>query len=114
MKTAKKALYSALEKGNCFFANDYHADSKGFRFFAEVEGKTVQMGDSIPLTDKISLKATLPDQTAEIRFLRNGEIVKSVEAKTAEFKVKEKGAYRVEVYIYNKAWIYSNHIRIGL
>ena len=40
--------------------------------------------------------------------------VKSVESKTAEFNVKEKGAYRVEVYFYNKAWIYSNHIRIGL
>ena len=114
IENSKKALYSALENGNCFFANDYHADSKGFRFFAEVEGKTVQMGDSIPLTDKISLKATLPNQTAKIRFLRNGEIVKSVEAKTAEFNVKEKGAYRVEVYFFNKAWIYSNHIRIGL
>ncbi len=114
IENSKKALYSALKNGNCFFANDYHADSKGFRFFAEAEGKTVQMGDSIPLTDKISLKATLPDQTAKIRFLKNGEIVKSVEAKTAEFNVKEKGAYRVEVYFFNKAWVYSNHIRIGL
>jgi len=72
------------------------------------------MGDSIPLVGKISLKVTLPAKAAEIRFLRNGEIVKSVEAETAEFSVKEKGAYRVEVYFYKKAWIYSNHIRIGL
>jgi len=72
------------------------------------------MGDSIPLTGKISLKVTQPSQTAEIRFLRNGKIIESVEAETAEFNVKEKGAYRVEVYFYNKAWIYSNHIRIGL
>jgi hypothetical protein len=72
------------------------------------------MGSSIPLSDKILLKVTLPDQTAEIRFLRNGEIVKLAEAKTAEFNVNDSGAYRVEVYFYKKAWIYSNHIRIGL
>ena len=83
-------------------------------FFAEYDGKTAQMGDSIPLTGNISLIVSSPGQSAEIRFLRNGEIVKSIEAENAKFNVEESGAYRIEVYFYKKAWIYSNHIRIGL
>ncbi len=114
IKNTKKAFYNALQNGNCFFANDYHADSKGFRFFAQINGKTAQMGDSIPFNENILLKVNLPGITAEIRFLKNGEVIKTVEAKSAECKITEKGAYRIEVYFYKKAWIFSNHIRIGL
>ena len=56
----------------------------------------------------------LPVQNAEIRLIRNGEKIAQAEDKAAEFFVEDAGAYRVEVYIYNKAWIYSNHIRIGI
>ena len=36
---AKKLIYAALRDGRCFIANDYHGDSKGFRYFAEAGGK---------------------------------------------------------------------------
>jgi hypothetical protein len=111
---SKKEIYKALADGRCFFANDYHADSKGFRFFAEAGDKIYSMGDSIKTAKDIKLKVLLPVQTAEMRLIRNGETVASIEDKSAEFLVEEKGVYRVEVYIYNKAWIFTNHIRIGV
>ena len=114
IKESKEAVYSALADGKCFFANDYHADSKGFRFFAEAGNQIYQMGDYIADTKDILLNVFLPVQNAEIRLIRNGKKIASVEDKSAEFLIKDKGAYRIEVYIFNKAWIFTNHIRIGL
>ena len=111
---AKEAVYNALATGRCFIANDYHADSKGFRFYAKSGEKNYQMGDCISETNQIILHVLLPVQNAEIRLIKNGEMIAKAEDKSAEFIVEEAGAYRIEVYIHNKAWIYSNHIRVGI
>ena len=50
IETAKWQIYNALKDGKCFVANDYVAESKGFRFFAEHNGKKFQMGDTVPET----------------------------------------------------------------
>ena len=113
VNAAKNLIYNALESGHCFVANDYHGDSKGFRFFAKSNGKICQMGDSIDLTKKTKLEVILPVNKAEIRLIHNGKMIDSVENNEAEFVVNKKGVYRVEVYLNKKAWIYSNHIRIN-
>ena len=109
---AKKNVYDSLTNGMCFFANDYHGDSKGFRFFAEAENKIYNMGESIKKDEKVKFKVLVPVQQAEIRFIRNGKQIDSVESNECEFIVDKAGAYRVEVYFAGNAWIYSNHIRI--
>lgn len=112
--TSKRNLYRAFECGRCFFANDYHADSKGFRFFAETPKKIYNMGERIPNMEKIKLKVLLPALKGEIKLIGNGKLVDSVENNEAEFIIKQKGVYRVEIYHSGKAWIYSNHIRFGV
>jgi hypothetical protein len=114
IKNSKELIYSALADGKCFFANDYHADSKGFRFFAEADDKIFQMGDYITSAEKIILKVLLSVQNAEISLIRNGKQIAKTTDKSAEFVINKIGAYRVEVYIHNKTWIFSNHIRIGI
>jgi len=114
IRDSKKMIYAALADGKCFFANDYHADSKGFRFFAETDDNIFQMGDYIDNIEKLKLKVQLPDQIGEIRLIRNGEQIGEINDRSTEFVVSNKGAYRVEVYIHNKAWIFANHIRIGI
>ncbi|NMB81768.1 MAG: PHP domain-containing protein [Ignavibacteria bacterium] len=111
---AKSNLYSSLLNGRCFISNYYHGDAKGFRFFAEDGNQIYQMGDLIPHTNQIKLRVTLPNVSGTIKFLKNGNVVSSIDGFDAEYTVNEKGAYRVEVYLNNNAWIFSNHIRIGL
>ncbi len=111
---AKKIIYGALKEGRSFVANDYHGDSKGFRFFAESENKIYNMGDSVKPNGKVKFKVLLPAQNAEIRFIRNGKKIDTVESRECEFIVDRSGAYRVEVFLDGNAWIYSNHIRVGL
>jgi hypothetical protein len=110
---AKKIIYKGLESGRCFFANDYHSESKGFRFFAQSGRKIYHMGDHIVNSDKAKLKVFLPAAKGEIKLIHNGIERDGVENNEAEFIVKEKGIYRIEVFLSGKAWIYTNHIRIG-
>ena len=113
IESTKKIIYEALGSGRCFFANDYHHDSKGFRYFAKADGKIYQMGETIPLTKKVNLNVFLPVSKAEIRLIHNGKKVNQVESNEGKFVVTKKGVYRVEVYFNNKAWIFSNHIKIS-
>jgi hypothetical protein len=111
---SKVALYDALAYGRCFVANDYHANSKGFQFFAKSGKKKYYMGDYLDFSEKITLYVTLPVQNAEIKIIRNGKEIAHFSSEKAEFEVKKEGVYRAEVYYFNKAWIFSNHIRIGI
>lgn len=110
-KEAKNVIYDSLENGLSFIANDYHGDSRGFRFFAEKDGKIFQMGDKIKDYNNVKLNVKVPHK-AEIRILKNGEIKESYTGDEFVFKVIDSGAYRVEVYLNGNAWIFSNHIRI--
>ena len=111
---AKRQILKALEDGKCFISNFYHGDAKGFRFEAEDGKQNFQMGDLIPLTDHIQLKVTVPKENAHIRLIKDGNEVATEEGSFLEYFVKEIGIYRVEVFINQNAWIFSNHIRIGL
>ena len=111
---SKKLIYNALAEGRSFIANDYQSDSRGFRFFAEADNKVYQMGESLNLSGRTKLKVLLPVPSATIRLIRNGKEISTLEDKAAEFIIDQPGAYRVEVFIHKKAWIYSNHIRVGL
>ncbi len=113
LASAKKNIYKSLEAGRCFVSNYYHADARGFRFFGEDGAGLYQMGDSIKLNDKVKLRVILPNISGLIKLIKNGKIVKTIANIDAEFVIKEKGVYRVEVYLDDKAWIFSNHIRIG-
>lgn len=114
----KKQILGALKEGRCFFSNYNIADAQGFRFFAESGNKIFQMGDSVLIENlPVKLKVFLPVQAEkhpEIILIRNGKPVDRVNNTESGFNVAENGVYRVEIKLGNKAWIFSNHIRIGM
>lgn len=114
ISAAKQKIYSALKTGRCFFANDYHADSRRFRFFAESSNETYQMGDTLELDEKSHLIVSIPEKNVKITVIHNGLKLEEFDTNELNLEVKKEGIYRVEVNLYNKAWIYSNHIRIGI
>jgi hypothetical protein len=111
---AKWQIYQAIKSGRCFFANDYNGNSKGFRFFAEQSGKTYQMGDHIPELENVILSIQVPATDAQVKIIHNGNPISELSGSEFNFDVKLPGVYRVEVTRNNRAWIYSNHIRIGV
>ena len=112
IETAKQQIYSALAEGRSFIANDYHADSTGFRFSVQEENKRYEMGDSPEFKSGMKLIVQIPVEKAEIRIIRNGKLTSRSETKELELKIKSKGIYRVEVYLGDKAWIFSNPVRV--
>ncbi|HKB86414.1 MAG TPA: hypothetical protein VKD08_09610, partial [Ignavibacteriaceae bacterium] len=112
IETAKKIIYTALAEGRCFIGNDYHADSTGFKFFAESDTKNYCMGESPEFSGNMKLIVQLPVDKAEIRIIRNGKLYSKIEAGNCDMKVKSRGVYRIEVFHNGNAWIYSNPIRI--
>jgi hypothetical protein len=108
----KKIIFEALRYGRCFISNYYHGDAKGFKFFGEDGSKIYQMGDTIELISKVRLRVLLPQDSCNIKLIKNGKLFAETDNIDADFIVKERGVYRVEIHKDNKAWIFSNHIRI--
>lgn len=108
-------LLNALKKGSCFISNFYHGDARGFRFFAEVGGRTIgEMGDAPELTEGLKLRAKIPLDNFQVILLKDGEAVCEFKKSEIQYDVTEPGVYRIEVKRNSKAWIFSNPIRIGL
>lgn len=112
IEQTKKIILKSLKEGNCFIANYYRGDARGFRFFAESGNQIFQMGDAITTAESIKLRVVLPGPSAEIKLICNGKLFDSVTGHDAEFMISSKGIFRVEVYLENHAWIFSNHIKI--
>lgn len=108
----RKQVLDALRNGKCFISNFYHGNAKGFRFFAEFKGITCNSGDSISANgENVILKALVPKE-CRIVLVHNGKIIDEKNAMNSTWNVKDTGIYRVECWVGDKGWIFSNHIRV--
>ncbi|MBI2420058.1 MAG: PHP domain-containing protein [Ignavibacteriales bacterium] len=110
--SASKIILHALEQGNCFVANDNVHDATGFRFFADQNGICSMMGSTVTFIPEMTLQAISPVEGSVTKLLLNGKIIAVSEQKNSMFTIHEPGAYRVEVLLHKKAWIFSNHIHV--
>lgn len=112
-------LLNAISAGHCFIGFDLFGDTTGFRFTAHDGDENRMMGDEIKLEDAVYLSVTVP-VAARIVLLRDGNVVHDdTGINTKEYKVTEKGSYRVEVYLPqlpklagDQPWILSNPIYV--
>lgn len=114
-KEAKQRIINALKEGRSFIVNNYYGDAKGFRFFAEYKGEYYNIGEDFqiedPQRDIVILKCFVPKQ-AKIRLIKNGNCILETDTTSAIWNYEGPGNYRVECWLGNKAWIFSNNIRI--
>lgn len=114
IESNKNLIYSALKEGRCYIGNFYHADTRGFKFFAESGDRIYQMGERIPSElKKTRFRVNLPNVIGEIKLVKNGEVIDSLLGSEAIWEIVNHGIYRIEVYLDDNAWIFSNHIRFG-
>jgi hypothetical protein len=110
----ERSIYAALAAGHCFVGYDLSRPTRGFRFSAHGQESEAGMGDEIPAQGGVTLQAYLP-AFAEIRLLRNGEIVQTGQRTQAlTYLAAQSGVYRVEAYRRfmgaRRGWIFSNPI----
>lgn len=109
----KNSILNALKTGRCFTANYYHGDAKGFRFYAEQDGRTCLMGEELKIKEgkNVVLRALAP-KPCSIRLIHNGKKIAEQIGMDLIHDANEPGAYRIECWINNRGWIFSNHIRV--
>jgi hypothetical protein len=111
----EEALCASLKQGRAFVAFDMIASARDFVFFAEDGPLKAVMGEALPLTDSVRLRAASP-HVGRIKVLRDGAVVYEVVGSQLDFKPTERGNYRVEVELRIVGdwvpWIYSNPLRL--
>jgi hypothetical protein len=112
------SLLAAISEGHSFIGFDLFGDTTGFRFTAH-DGENRIMGDEIKLKNQVTLKVSVP-VPARVVLLKDGLQVQEADGvKALDFVAKEKGCYRVEVYLSqlpkpagDQPWIISNPIYV--
>lgn len=109
----KRMILNAIKYGHSFIGYDLPHPTRGFRFSAMNSEKEVGMGDTIDLNGGITLKIRIPGK-AEIRLIKDGEVINIYDMPTIVRTITEPGIYRVECYIdflgKKRGWIFSNPI----
>ncbi len=115
----EERLLRGISEGHCFIGFDLFGDTSGFRFAASDGDEKKIMGDEITLEDQVGLTVSVP-VPARILLLKDGIRIHEVtEMNQLDFVAKEKGSYRVEVYlpqlgkpVSDQPWIISNPIYV--
>jgi hypothetical protein len=112
---SQETLLEALKQGHCYIGFDALGETKGFSFSA---GEKI-MGDEVTLAELPSLKVALPRKARIVLFKDGSRISEAPDAKEMTFQPKERGSYRVEVFLdslgkpFNRLpWIISNPIYV--
>ena len=109
---AVQLICDAHKEGRCYVSFDLLADATGFNFFADSGNRTYYMGDEVlNIGKKIHFCIKSPHH-ATIKLLRNGRICNECEGASLESSIAGKGVYRVEAYIENRPWVFTNPIYI--
>jgi hypothetical protein len=110
-KDAEK-VYHALGQGHCYISYDSLANAKGFSFeaFDEHHQLLALMGDTLKHDKKIILKSHSPQPHSKIRLIHNGTLIHEYNQSTIEYSVTNPGVYRIEIYLKNRSWLFSNPI----
>jgi hypothetical protein len=108
-------IYDALRAGRTWVGYDLPASTVGFRFRARSVTSEAVMGEELVRTGATVFEVQVP-QAADIRLLRDGELVARSGRRRLEHTTAEQGVYRVEVYrryrLERRGWIFSSPIYV--
>jgi predicted metal-dependent phosphoesterase TrpH len=111
----KALIYDGLRAGRTWVGYDLPASTAGFRFRARSVASEALLGQELVRTGAAVFEVQVP-QAADIRLIRNGEVVARSSRRTLEYTTAQPGAYRVEVFrryrLERRGWIFSSPIYV--
>ena len=111
----KKLVYDGLRAGRTWVGYDLPASTSGFRFRARTGSTEALMGAELVRTAAVELEIETP-QAADIRLIREGELVARATGRKLKHITVSAGAYRVEAYLRyrlrRRGWIFSSPIYV--
>ena len=126
-ETDKEKILGALNKGQFYMSFDIFGNAKGFRaHIKDSNQKTYQMGSEIKLDNNTNLFVQLPVKPLfpfNVLLFKDGKRIKNSNKVHSQFKISEKGAYRIFVRVIPTLpfpdgrkwlpWIYTNSFYIN-
>ena len=115
VKHDRAAIYGALRSGRGFVAYEQPGAAAGFTFWARSGDGEATMGETLAMQGMVELQVACP-LPADIRLLRNGQVVARAQGRRLTLIAPQAGAYRVEAYRRHsgrrRGWIFSNPIYV--
>lgn len=109
---AQVQVFNAIKDCNVFISNYRWGDATEFCAWLEFYDNVFPIGSCIGFDDNIKICAIAPIP-AEFRVIRNGIEVYRTFSDKMELPIIQSGVYRIELWIKNKGWIFTNHFWIG-
>ncbi len=112
----RDTIMRALRAGHVFIGYDAIGNTRGFEF-AAYHGRTrlAGMGDAVGLQKKLRLRIRSP-RRAELRLLRDGEVIRRAHGWSLQHNVTAPGVYRAEAYRRHlgqrRGWVFTNPIYV--
>lgn len=107
---AKRQILDAIKSGNNIIINNLVADEKPI-FYIQNAQQIAQSGEEIKKDIQTYLNVELK-QKMLIKIVWNGQEIHQCFAKNCKLYLSEVGKYRLELYMKNKAFAYSNPISV--
>lgn len=110
-----EAVLQALRAGRSYVCNARLGDPQGFLFTARDGRHVYHMGSELSVRGGLRLSAVLP-RPADVRLLRDGQIIARQRTAHLRAVVDEPGVYRIEAWrrglVGPQAWVLSNPIYV--
>jgi hypothetical protein len=107
----KQAIYQSLRDCRVFISNYRWGDARGFQMYAVNNQGRALIGDELVWEEGTILIMRLP-KLAQLKLIRDGNVVFTGNGQEFNIKIKERGLYRAEIYVRDKGWIFTNHVRM--
>ncbi|MBN2460407.1 MAG: PHP domain-containing protein [Candidatus Cloacimonetes bacterium] len=107
-----KTILAALRKGNSYIVN--HKMGNPYNFFAGMssgDDKSIIFGEELSWKENLKIFYRLPCY-CRINLIRNGRKISAKIDDKGFFLIKKPGNYRLEIFKWGRAWIYTNNFYI--
>lgn len=107
----KKSILNAIESGNNIII-----DRKRSRVIPEIYIQNTRItaapGDKITKDNNTVLYVN-SKKKCEIKVFLNGVLISETKSKSLEYKITEKGKYRIELSLNGRPWVFSNPVKVN-
>lgn len=102
-------LHRLLAEGRCYVSYDLLADATGFRFEGRRGEAAIAMGQEAKAGVETGFRVASP-AAAELRLLRDGDVVAATHGRELAATDGRPGVYRVEAFLDGRPWVFTNPI----
>lgn len=107
----KKIILDGIKNGRNLMVNQALKNGENVVYKITNAKGEADLGESIALEEESKIILRLPEK-AELKIIRNGEIIYAKNSKEVILPITDKGKYRFEAYLKNRPWIFSNPILV--